>query len=175
MFKAWFCAQGDHQLKGIDFFETYAPVVQWTTDWLMLILEILLDLTSKQGDVTAAFLHGKLGEDKKVYVKMPLGFRKAGTVLKINKTLYGLCQSPCAFWKYLTKAMLAVGMHISKLDPCFFVGDQVMAVTFVDDILFWSMDQANINKIGVKTERTRSDSGTGRQCCLIFASQDGQD
>ena len=25
-FKDWFCAQGDMQLEGVDFFETYAPV-----------------------------------------------------------------------------------------------------------------------------------------------------
>ncbi len=30
-FKARFCTQGGQQLHGIDFFETYAPVVQWTT------------------------------------------------------------------------------------------------------------------------------------------------
>ena len=40
---------------------------------MMLILEILMNLKSKQGDVTAAFLHAELGPDKKVYVEMPLG------------------------------------------------------------------------------------------------------
>ncbi len=51
-FKARFCARDNQQLKGIDFFETYALVVQWTTIRLMFILEIMLGLKSKQGDVT---------------------------------------------------------------------------------------------------------------------------
>ena len=47
-FKARFCVRGDQQVHGVDFFETYAPVVQWTTIRLMLILEVLLNLKSKQ-------------------------------------------------------------------------------------------------------------------------------
>ncbi len=73
MFKARFCARGDKQLEGIHF-ETYALVVQWTTIWLMFILEILLGLKSKQGGVLCAFLHGELEPGENVYVKMPLGF-----------------------------------------------------------------------------------------------------
>ncbi len=30
-FKGCFCARGDKQIKGIDFFKTYSPIVQWTT------------------------------------------------------------------------------------------------------------------------------------------------
>ncbi len=89
-FKARFCARGDQQLEGIDFFETYAPVVQWTTIRLMFILEILLGLKSKQGDVTCAFLHADLEPGENVYVDMPLGFTqysKDGTkkCLKLKK------------------------------------------------------------------------------------------
>ncbi len=58
--KARLCARGDQQIEGVDFFETYAPVAQWTTVQLMLILEILLELKSKQGDVNAAFFHADL-------------------------------------------------------------------------------------------------------------------
>jgi len=50
-FKARFCARGDQQLHGIDFFETYAPVVQWTTIRLMFVLEVLLGLKSLQGEL----------------------------------------------------------------------------------------------------------------------------
>ena len=58
----------------------------------MLILEILLELKSKQGDVTAAFLHANLEENEEVYVKIPGDFEEPGKVLKLKKTLNGLCQ-----------------------------------------------------------------------------------
>ncbi len=98
-FKARFCARGDMILEGTDFFETYAPFLQWTTIRLMFNLEVLLDLKSKQGDVLAAFFHSDLAPGETVYVDMPLGFNvnsKNGKrqVLKLNKTLYGLWQSP---------------------------------------------------------------------------------
>ena len=64
---------------------------------MMLILEVLLGLKSKQGDVTAAFLHAKLDEGKKVYIEMPRGFRQEGKCLSLKRTLYGLRQSPRAF------------------------------------------------------------------------------
>jgi hypothetical protein len=62
--------------------------VKWTTVRLLLILEVLLKLKSKQGGVTAAFLHGELEEGKNVYVEMLTGFKKKGKVLKLRKTLY---------------------------------------------------------------------------------------
>jgi hypothetical protein len=92
------------QLEGIDFFKTYAPVVQWTTIRLLFILKVLLSLKSKQGDVTCAFPHADVEPGELIHVYMPLGFNvksKNGKrqVLKFNKTLYRLRQSPRAFWK----------------------------------------------------------------------------
>jgi hypothetical protein len=57
------------------------------------------------------------------------------------------------FWQCLTKAMEAVGMKVSKLDPCLFVVDRVMAVAYVDDILFWATDEAYINKLFLKLHK----------------------
>jgi hypothetical protein len=77
-FKARCCACGDQQLEGIYFFETYALVVQWTTIRLMFVLEVLLGFKSLQGNVTCAFLHADLKENKKVYADMPMGFAQYG-------------------------------------------------------------------------------------------------
>ncbi len=154
-FKARFCAQGDQQLEGIDFFETYAPEVQWTTIRLMFILEILLGLKSMQGDVTCAFLHADLKENEMVYIDMPMGFTQYSkngkkTCLKLNKTLYGLRQSPRAFWKYITVKLEAWGIEQSKFDPCLFIGPNVICVVYVDDLIFWSKDAPQINQVAVE-------------------------
>ncbi len=55
----------NQQLKEIYFFETNVPVVKWNPVYLMLILENLYGLKSKQTYFTAAFLHAILGEDDK--------------------------------------------------------------------------------------------------------------
>ncbi len=107
----------------------------------MFILEVLLGLKSKQEDVTCAFLHADLAPDETVYVDMPLGFNtksKNGKrqVLKLNKTLYGLRQSPRAIWKYITKKLESCGLKQSRFDPCLFIGLDVMCIVYVDDLIF---------------------------------------
>jgi hypothetical protein len=70
-FKARFCARGDCQKEGIDYFETWSPVVQWTTVRIMLIFSCLLRLKSVQADITAAFVHAQLPPSEQVYVHQP--------------------------------------------------------------------------------------------------------
>ncbi len=112
-FKAHFYTDGDQHFGWIDFFETNDNVIQWTTVHLMLILEKLLDLASKQADVTTAFLHATLGDNEGVYAEMLLSFKQYSSngmfkFLHLNKTLYGFCKSPHAFWRYLTENFVTV-------------------------------------------------------------------
>ena len=132
----------------------------------MLILECLLDLKSKQGDVKCAFLHAHLPPEETVYVHVPRGFTqyskkgKGGAkVLKLKRCLYGLRNSPRQFWKFMVEKLEVCGMKQSKLDPCLFVGDKVMAVLYVDDLLLWSTSDQHIidlgnelNEVGVDLE-----------------------
>jgi hypothetical protein len=98
-----FCARGDHQIKGVDFFDTFAPVVNWTSVRLLLILSAILSLSTKQVDYTAAFIHAPIDKDLNwdsmsekernrsgVFVHMPCGFNKPGKVLKLKRSLYNL-------------------------------------------------------------------------------------
>ncbi len=116
----------------------------------MFILEILLGLKSKQGDITCAFLHADLKPGENVYVDTPLGFAqylKDGTkkCFKLKKTLYGLRQSPRVFWKFITEKLETCGLEQSKFDPCLFVGKKVICVVYIDDLIFWSKDTLAIN------------------------------
>jgi hypothetical protein len=90
-FKARFCVRGDMQKEGIDFFETWSPVVQWTTVRSMMVLAANRKLVTAQADITAAFVHAELGQDEHIYVHQPAGFRRGeNMVLKLKKSVYGL-------------------------------------------------------------------------------------
>jgi hypothetical protein len=58
--KARFCARGDHQIEGIDFFETFALVVAWETIRIMLIMTIIFDLETLHVEYTAIFVHADI-------------------------------------------------------------------------------------------------------------------
>ncbi|KAI2495221.1 hypothetical protein MHU86_19318 [Fragilaria crotonensis] len=87
-YKARFCARGDMQTEGVDFFETYAPVVQWSTIRLLLSTVLTEGWTTRQVDYTNAFAQAELKEE--VYVEYPRLFGpKSGTdkVLHLLKSL----------------------------------------------------------------------------------------
>ena len=64
-----FCVRGDRQIEGVDYFETFAPVVQWATVRLLLIFTIHLNLANIQVDYTSDFLHADI--DQEVFIEMP--------------------------------------------------------------------------------------------------------
>ena len=141
--KARFCVRGDRQIQGIDFFETWAPVVNWNTVRLMLILSLVLGLATKQVDYTTAFLHAPIKDE--VYVEMPRGYTQPGKVLRLNRSLYGLKQSPKNFFEYLKENLEGVGFEAqTDIDPCLFISEKCICLVYVDDTLFFSPDPAYI-------------------------------
>jgi hypothetical protein len=151
-FKARFCARGDRQKEGIDYFETWSPVVQWQTVRLMMIFSSILGLKSAQADITAAFVHADLPEE--VYIQQPKGFEysnpndpDARFVLKLNKALYGLKQAPRHFFNHLKARLEKHGVRQSTCDPCLFIGNHIIVVVYVDDLLLYAREDSTIDKL----------------------------
>jgi len=71
-YKAWIVAQGFRQRLGVDYFETYAPVLSYDTLHYLLALAILLNLEIYQLNVNSAFLQAFLNEE--VFMRQPEGF-----------------------------------------------------------------------------------------------------
>jgi hypothetical protein len=89
-YKARIVAKGFQQQYGIDYNETFAPVVKIKSLKILLSLAAMFDLELKQLDFDTAFLNASLAED--VYMVQPDGFHNGNrdTVCKLNKALYGL-------------------------------------------------------------------------------------
>ncbi len=67
-------------------------------------------------------------------------------------TLYGLSQSPWAFWKYLTEKLGDCGLPQAPCDPCLFIGEKVIAICYVDDLVFWARNLKDIVELSVQLQ-----------------------
>ena len=143
--KARFCARGFEQTEGVDYFETFAPVVEWSTVRFLLMMSLLLNLCTMQVDYVAAFVQSDI--DTEVYVEMPRGFTQPGKVLKLKKSLYGLKQSPRNHYQNLKSKLEKLKFEACESDPCLFVSDKVIALVYVDDTLLYARDQADIDAV----------------------------
>lgn len=86
-------AKGFLQKAGIDYEETYAPVAKLTTVRIVLAISVQKGYFLHQLDVEAAFLYGTLKEE--IFMEIPEGQEASqGLVYKLQKSLYGLKQSP---------------------------------------------------------------------------------
>ncbi|GJT03628.1 zinc finger, CCHC-type containing protein [Tanacetum coccineum] len=151
-FKARLVIQGFRQKKGIDHFDTYAPVARITTIRLLLALAAIHNLVIHQMDVKTTFLNGDL--DEEVYMKQPEGFVMPGNehkVCKLVKSLYGLKQAPKQWHQKFDEVVLSSGFHLNQSDKCVYSkfdnsGKGVIICLYVDDMLIFGTDQNQVDK-----------------------------
>ncbi|CAL8996419.1 unnamed protein product [Prunus brigantina] len=145
-YKARLVAKGYTQRYGIDYQETFAPLAKIKTIRILLSLAANLDWALHQFDVKNAFLHGDLEEE--VYMDLPPGCNftrdKGNQVCKLKKSLYGLKQSPRAWFGRFTKSMKFFGYTQSNADHTLFLkrdGKKLTAlIVYVDDIVVTGND-----------------------------------
>ena len=116
-YKARLVAKGYAQKEGIDYNEVFYPVVKHSSICILLALVAQFNMELVQMDVKTAFLHGDLEEE--IYITQPDGFKVVGKenwVCKLNKSLYGLKQSPRQWYKRFDQFTIGQNYTRSNFD-----------------------------------------------------------
>jgi len=143
--KARLCVGGHRQQEGINFYDTYSPVVQWMTVRLLLILSILDGLETRQVDFVLAFPQAE--PDTPLYMDLPKGARfsdvpddaQGDYCLKLLRNLYGSKQGSHLWWEHLKDSLIErMRFTQSAIDPCAFYRRDLILLVYVDDCLAFS-------------------------------------
>nr|GEX71995.1 ribonuclease H-like domain-containing protein [Tanacetum cinerariifolium] len=164
-FKARVVAKGFSQKEGIDFDETFSPVVKMVIVWCLICIVVSNDWPLFQLDVNNAFLYGDLNED--IYMPLPFGFECAdkNKVCKLNKALYGLKQAPRQWNAKLTTVLVEHGFVQRKYDYSLYLKHTkevfVALLVYVDDFVTTgnSLDEIEKFKVYLKSKFMIKDLG----------------
>lgn len=141
--KARLVIKGYSQRKGVDYEETYSPVVRHSSLRYLFATAARLNLDIDQMDAVTAFLQGELSEE--IYMEQPPYFEDTQNrtkVCKLNKALYGLKQSSRVWNQKLDTALMKFRLVSTDYDPCVYykiAGSKIMFVAiYVDDVLIFT-------------------------------------
>ncbi|KAH9667538.1 hypothetical protein KPL70_021080 [Citrus sinensis] len=151
-YKAQLIVKDFQQTKGVDYFETFSPVVKSSIVIIVLSLATMHRWTIRQVDVNNAFLNGELTED--VFMCQPEGFvdlQKPSYVCKLKNALYGLKQAPRAWYDKLRDCLVTKwGLRNSRADTSLFCkrkqSSMIFILIYVDDILITGLNNAELEQ-----------------------------
>jgi hypothetical protein len=151
--KARLCAHGGMSVYGDTYWDTYSPVVSWSTVRLVMILALILNWEMRSIDFIMAFPQADVKTD--IYMLLPKGTKLPKKkdprrhLLKLKKNLYGLKDAGLTWFEFIKKGLLSeeIGFKQSTTDPCLFIKDNVLLTLYVDDAAIFSPSKDAIDKI----------------------------
>lgn len=173
-YKARLVGLGNLQEAGVNYDETYSPVVRFTSLRTLFAYAAKKDLDIYHLDIQTAFLHGDLEEI--IYMQQPKGFVARGQeekVCRLKKAIYGLKQGCRAWNQKLDQAFKEINLTQSTYDSCIYAhhttNKTVLIAVFVDDIIVFtdSIDFMDIIRRKLSSFCTLKDLGPVQKCLGI--------
>ena len=133
------------QTWGENYWETYAPVVNWLSVRIMLALTTIHDLDARSMDFILAFPQAELDVD--IYMELPYSFSNNSdtpVVLKLKKNLYGLKQAAYNWHNMLKTGIEARGFKPSAIDSCVYLRKDCILLVYVDDCIIISKKNTRV-------------------------------
>jgi len=155
-FKSRIVVGGNFQVRGVDYEEVYAPVVDFALVRLFVAMSINFNWNSKHVDIRAAFLNSTM--DREVHVthpvNLPKGMRNSDVYLLL-KALYGLHQAPVLWYRKLINSLKEIGFKLLHLEGAVLIlrtnknGNEstIVVLIYVDDLIFFSNEEDMLEKI----------------------------
>lgn len=170
--KARLVAKGYSQKEGVDYQEIFAPVVKHVSIRYMLSAVVHHDMELQQIDVKTAFLHGEIEEF--IVMEQPEGFvdkKYPEKVCQLERSLYGLKQSPRQWNKRFDDFMKVIQFSRSEYDSCVYYKviektyEYIYLLLYVDDILIASKNKEEVKalKILLSSEFEMKDLGDAKK------------
>ncbi|KAF0730298.1 hypothetical protein Ae201684P_013148 [Aphanomyces euteiches] len=149
IFKARVVIKGFAQRQGLDYDETYAPVICGDSLRLVLAIVAIADMKCRQGDATNAYIHAK--SDRDLHMTPPDGFEEGGKSWRILGALYGLKQSALLWYQHFKHILESLQFTTTLSDSCVFtrhVDSRLQIITiYVDDVLVCASSDEEITQI----------------------------
>ncbi|KAJ1522455.1 hypothetical protein ONE63_001645 [Megalurothrips usitatus] len=171
LYRARLVAKGYTQTYGVDYFETFAPVVRRETLRILFSVAVNFNLKIAHLDVKTAFLHGDLKEN--VFMSQPDGFMIPGSehlVCRLHKAVYGLKQAARSWNLKADQILKGEGFRNLPDEPCIYLKNPVNSVIivalYVDDFYIFYRQESDKSKLlkALQTCVTIKDLGEARSC-----------
>jgi hypothetical protein len=178
-YKARFCAKGYTQKFGIDYNETFAPVVKHSSIRALLAIAAEKDWEIYQFDINTAFLYGIIDTD--IYMEQPDGYidkSKPNYVCKLKKSLYGTKQAARQWNQRIHKHMIKFKFIQAQADHCVYTlikdDHYIIVIIYVDDLIVMATNKTLINQVRnqLKTEFDIKELGELKYCLGIEVIRD---